>query len=110
MQEGKGSGKGQREGDGGEGNDLYPSGAKILPLVLVPPVEHPDGKWASVGWREREEGLLRELLIGVYIIFGRGSQLVGTTVAKPLPSELAAVGLTTDVYARDATQCSPKAH
>lgn len=32
-----------------EGNDLSPSGAKILPRVLVPPVEHPDGNRAARG-------------------------------------------------------------
>lgn len=51
-------------------NDLYPSGAKILPWVLVPPVEHPDGKRVGMAHGEVARKGCHEVLIGVYIIFG----------------------------------------
>lgn len=48
------------------GNDLSPSGAKILPRVLVPPVEHPDGNRAARRARLGEGGSLRSSYRRVY--------------------------------------------
>ena len=97
-----------------ERNDLYPSGAKILPRVLVPPVEHPDGKRVGMAHGAvARKGCLRSSYRCVYN-FRWGLQLVGNTAR--LPFALGVVGtccggiLTTDVYAGDTTHCSPKAH
>lgn len=75
--ESRGSEKGWKEED-----DLSPLGAKILPRVLVPPVEHPDGKRACMLGGATTG--CSKVLIGMYIIFGRFAT-VSRHCGYPLP-------------------------
>lgn len=101
---------GEAGGRGRErGHDLSPSSAKILPRVLVPPVEHPDGKRAARGGGARKG--CRQVLIGVYIIFGwvRTVSRCSTAAAAICPgAKLAAARYLRLTRPRRGTHCSPR--